>query len=108
LPKLIEYYNENKSDDFEILAFHDGSAKTFEELDEKSKAAREKYWKGQDLPFPILLDATGATIKQYQISAFPTIVLFDPQGRLVGEATLDMLKEAVKGEVETPEPIDIK
>ena len=41
---------------------------------------------------------------QYQISAFPTLVLFDPQGRLVGKASLDMLEKALDGKVTAPKP----
>jgi len=101
----MEFYNEHPDDDrFEIIAFHDARAKTFEELDEKCAAPREKYWGGKDLPFPILLDSSGATIRQYDISAFPTLILFDPEGRLVGHATLDTLKAALEGKVKTPEP----
>ncbi len=108
MPELTKYYNENPNDDrFQILAFHDATAKTFEELDEKCKAPKEKYWDGKDLPFPILLDATGETIKKYDISAFPTMILFDPEGRLVGYASLDSLKEALEGKVKAPEPIKI-
>ena len=108
MPKLSEFYRENKTDDFEILAFHESSIKTFDELDEALIPVKEKRWNGQDLPFPILLDSTGKTIKQYQISAYPTLVLFDPEGRIVGQADLEMLKKALKGEVETPEPLKTK
>ena len=101
----MEFYNEHPDDDrFEIIAFHDASAKTFEELDEKCATAKEKYWGGKDLPFPIFLDSTGATIKQYEITSFPTMILFDPQGRLVGHARLETLKDALEGKVETPQP----
>ena len=48
-------------DRFEILAFHDATVSTFEELDEKLEPIREKYWAGKSLPFPILLDATRTT-----------------------------------------------
>jgi hypothetical protein len=50
------------------------------------RCPRELYWRGRDLPFPILLDATGKTIKAYGVRAFPTTILIDPEGRLVGEA----------------------
>lgn len=109
MPKLIEFYNENRNDGrFEIIAFHDASAKTFDELDEKCAAPKEKYWGGKDLPFPVLLDSTGKTIRQYDISAFPTLILFDPEGRLVGRARLETLIEALDGKVKTPEPRPIK
>ncbi|MCL4198134.1 MAG: redoxin domain-containing protein [Phycisphaerales bacterium] len=101
----MEFYNEHLDDDrFEIIAFHDARAKTFEELDEKCAGVKEKHWGGKDLPFPILLDSTGETIKQYDITAFPTLILFDPEGRLVGHAPLDTLKQALEGKVETPKP----
>lgn len=108
MPKLKEYYESNKSDEFEIIAFHDASAKTFEELDEKMAPAKEKHWNNEDLPFPILMDSTGDTIRQFNIQAFPTIILIDPEGRLVGRGDIDLLKKALEGEVETPEPMKPK
>jgi hypothetical protein len=78
-------------DRFEILAFHDERAKTFAELDPKLVELKKDAWGGKDLPFPILLDATGKTVREYGISMFPTLLLVDPEGRLVphgGEAML--------------------
>jgi len=82
---LYEAHKDHR-DKFEILAFHDASAKTFEELDQKLTTVKKSYWHGKDLPFPILLDATGETIQTYGIRAFPTTILIDPDGNLVGEA----------------------
>lgn len=45
----------------------------------------DKAWGGQDLPFPVLLDATGETMQRYRLERFPTILLIDPDGNLVGE-----------------------
>ena len=55
------------------------------------KYNKKEVWKGKDLPFPVLLDHTGDTIERWGIEAFPTIVLIDPEGTLVGEATEDLL-----------------
>ena len=86
MPGLIDFYEQHGGDErFEILAFHDGTAKTFEELDEKTAKAKERFWDGRDLPFPVLLDASGATIEQFGIKAFPTMILVDPEGRLVSQ-----------------------
>jgi hypothetical protein len=82
-----------RSDKFEILAFHDGTVKDFAELDPKMALPRKRYWGGHDLPFPILLDATGQTIKDWGVRAFPTTVLIDPEGHLVGEAQEKELEE---------------
>jgi AhpC/TSA family len=50
------------------------------------------YWRDRDLPFPVLLDSTGQTIKDYGVRAFPTTILIDPQGKLVGEAREEQLE----------------
>jgi hypothetical protein len=95
LPRLAEFYENAKSDRFEILAFHDASVKSFAELDEQLAKVKERCWKGRDLPFPILLDETGATVKQFGIHGFPTTILIDPDGHLVGEGTESDLKKAL-------------
>ncbi|HLJ93707.1 MAG TPA: TlpA disulfide reductase family protein [Gemmataceae bacterium] len=88
MPELINLYETHKEhrDQFEILAFHDATAKTFAELDPKLEGPKKTYWHGKDLPFPILLDSTGETLKTYEIRAFPTTILIDPEGKLVGES----------------------
>lgn len=88
MPGLIDLYEAHKKnrEKFEILAFHDGTVKDFAELDKKLEKPRATYWGGRDLPFPILLDATGQTIKDWGVRAFPTTLLIDPDGKLVGEA----------------------
>jgi hypothetical protein len=83
----VKFYDEHaeQRDRFAIVAFHDTRAKTFEELDAKmaAKGIVEKRWKGRPLPFATLLDATGETLKTYEIKAFPTVVLIDPEGTVV-------------------------
>jgi hypothetical protein len=88
LPHLIDFYEDHKADrdKFEILAFHDAQAKNFDELDSKLEPIIKNAWSGRPLPFPILLDSTGETIEKFGISAFPTMILIDPEGRLVGQA----------------------
>jgi hypothetical protein len=94
LPGLIDLYEAHKKDreKFEVLAFHDGTVKDFAELDKKLETPRKSYWGGRDLPFPILLDATGQTIKDWGVRAFPTTLLIDPDGKLVGEAGEEQLE----------------
>lgn len=88
MPRFIDLYelHRNHRDRFEIIAFHDRNAKSFAELDQKLRDIRAKLWGGKDLPFPILLDSTGETVKTYGIDAFPTTLLIDPDGKLVGHA----------------------
>ena len=81
----MEFHASHASDRgrFEILAFHDASAKSFEDLDPKLADLKKEAWNGQDLPFPILLDATGKTVAEFGIRMFPTTLLVDPEGNLV-------------------------
>ena len=93
LPGLMKFYDEFKDrrKDFEIIAFHDTKAKTFAELDPKLASVKSQFWGGRDLPFPILLDATGNTLRSFGVSSFPTIIVIDPKGKVVkhgGEHTV--------------------
>ena len=85
LPSWIDFYDDHASDrdKFEVVAFHDKQAIDFNQLDEKLKPIIAQSWRGRPLPFPILLDTTGETIKNFGIRAFPTVLLVDPEGHLV-------------------------
>ncbi len=90
-------------DKFEVLAFHDATVKTFEELDEKLEPIIKERWDGKALPFPILLDPTRATLKAFGISAYPTNILIDPEGKIVkGNAEKNLEKRLE--ELAPPEP----
>lgn len=94
--KLHEEYKDLR-DRFEILAFHDKSAPSFQSLDPRLKELSEKHWKGAVPAFPILLDASGETVRSYGIRAFPTSLLIDPDGRLVtGNAAAEKLAEKLQ------------
>jgi len=98
LGELIDFYEEHagERDKFEVLAFHDGSVKDFSEMDAKTEQTKKSLWHGRNLPFPILLDAQngerGATVAAYGIRSFPTTILIDPEGKLVGEVSPDFLE----------------
>jgi hypothetical protein len=92
-------------DRFQVLAFHDATVRNFAELDEKLAPVIEKRWGGRTLPFPILLDPSRATVNAYGISAYPTNVLIDPEGRVVRgnaekllEKKLEEMAAAAKGD----------
>jgi hypothetical protein len=91
---LIDFYELHKDarDKFEIVAFHVGNEKNFEEIDKNLASFRRLYWLDRQLPFPSLTDATGKTAKLYGVAAFPTTVLIDPEGKLVGNATVEQLE----------------
>jgi len=84
IPDLMRFYDKHadQRDQFAILMFHTSDIKDFKELDPKLEELRKSTWNGRPLPFPILLDATKQTIKQWKISGYPTILVFDPSGQL--------------------------
>lgn len=89
LPNLTDLYESHAKDrdKFEILAFHNASAKDFPDLDKKLEHTRARRWHGKNLPFPVLLDATGQTFEQYGIQFLPTMLLINPEGKLVGQVS---------------------
>ena len=94
---MVRFFDEHqdRKDEFAILAFHDDSVATLAELDQKLAPIVENRWKGRALPFPILLDSTGETIATWGVSGFPTTVLIDPDGNIVGEASEAELEQAL-------------
>ena len=95
--KLYEKFEE-RLNRFEILAFHDTRAKTLEEMDGKLARVIRERWGGKELPFPILMDATGQTIKRYGIHKYPTLLLIDPEGHVVKDGDEKTLEKALAGE----------
>jgi hypothetical protein len=91
---LIDFYELHKEarDKFEIVAFHVGNEKSFEEINKNLASFRQLYWLDRQLPFPSLTDSTGKTAKLYGVVGFPTTVLIDPDGKLVGNATEEQLE----------------
>ena len=102
MAEMIDFYADHAADrdKFEVIAYHDGSVKDFAEMDERTAKIKQTLWKGRDLPFPVLLDAankgepgSGVTTDAWEIQGFPTSLLFDPEGKLVGQIALKTLEE---------------
>jgi thiol-disulfide isomerase/thioredoxin len=85
LPSWMDFVADHAADrdKFVILTIHDPQATGFAMLDEKLKPIIRRQWRGQSLPFPILLDTTGQTVKDYGVVHWPTVVLLDPDGLVV-------------------------
>jgi thiol-disulfide isomerase/thioredoxin len=93
MPKLIRFYQEHAAERsrFEIVAIHSPDGKSFSGIHDAYEKLTQKVWSGQSLPFPLVFDSTGATHKRWGIEVYPTTLLLDPSGRLVGEGTIDDL-----------------
>jgi len=97
MPELMKAYDTYKDQGLVIIAVHDDSVESIAEMDQKLEKARAEVWSGRDLPFLIALDgggatpvegrkstARGATTAAYGINSFPTTVLIDREGKVVG------------------------
>jgi thiol-disulfide isomerase/thioredoxin len=97
MPDLMKLHDELKDRGLVIVAVHDDSAASIEEVDQKLPQIRKELWANRDLPFPVALDgggptrirysattAQGATTAAYGITSFPTTLLIGPDGNLVG------------------------
>jgi hypothetical protein len=96
LPQLVKFHEDRSKQRtrFEILAFHDPSVGTLEELDASLDYLVRSAWDGKALPFPVLIDASGETAGRYRVRRVPATYLVDPQGRLT-EGNLDALAVAL-------------
>ncbi len=92
---------QSRAAEFSILAFHDTEAKTFAQLDPEMRDLSAAVWDGKELPFPILLDASGTTLEAFGVEGFPTTLLIDPQGTVVAGTRAD---ERLVEELERSDP----
>ena len=96
MPDLMQLHDKFSKHDLIIIAVHDDSLGSIEELQQKLKVLSEERWSGQQISFAIALDgggetkiegtdrsARGATSAAYGIQAWPTSILIDRNGNVV-------------------------
>jgi hypothetical protein len=88
LPKLTKFYEEHgdQRERFEIVALCtdcDSGLQSIADLDRALAPIVKNVWNGKTLPFPVLLDPTFETMKRYGVLGYGTLLLIDPQGKLV-------------------------
>ncbi|MCA9074539.1 MAG: TlpA family protein disulfide reductase [Planctomycetaceae bacterium] len=101
MPNLMKLHDEFEAKGLVIIAIHDDSVASIKEMDEKLTSAREDMWEGRDLPFLVALDSggktriagsntevDGATTAAYGIERWPTYVLIDRDGIVIGPVDL--------------------
>jgi thiol-disulfide isomerase/thioredoxin len=93
MPRLMAYYAAHAKDRsrFEIVAVYAPDGKSLAGIKTAYDTTVARAWDGKTPPFPLVFDSTGATHKRWGVEAYPTTLLIDPQGRLVGAATIDDL-----------------
>jgi thiol-disulfide isomerase/thioredoxin len=99
MPNLMKLHDKYKDRGLVVVAVHDDSVASIEEMDAKLVEAR-KFW-GRDLPFVIALDGggqtrvrgsgqyvAGATTAAYLVPYFPTTVLVGRDGKVVKQVSV--------------------
>lgn len=97
MPILFSLHDRFKDKDLVIVGVHidiDGDVPDAATLDKKIAKYRQETWKGRDLPFSIGLfngtkaadgSSRGAIAQTYGIQSYPTTILIDRAGKVVGE-----------------------
>lgn len=122
IPAMMKLQKEYAGKDLAIVTVHNDHAEnevdTVSKLDEKLKSVREKRWEGHDIPFPVAFvpakptpfgknisgEALNDYAAKYGIDGYPTCVLIDKQGNVVGPfyeylpEHREKLKQLVEGE----------
>ena len=117
MPQLMELHDLFGNKGLVIIAVHDASVASFDELNSRTESARERYWNGRDLPFLTALDGEaqtppkeagqtghGAMTDSYGIRSFPTTILVDREGRICSEVNVHAAKEVLARMLDTELP----
>jgi hypothetical protein len=88
LPKLREFYegHKNQRDRFELVSVcvePETKMESMADLDRELKPIVKVVWGGKELPFPVALDNSFATMENFGVEFFGATLLIDPAGRLV-------------------------
>jgi len=110
MPHLMIISKAFPKDKLTVIAVHDDSVTSLEEMDRKLKDIKNRIWMGNDVDFPIALDGggatkikgsdrivKGATTAAYGIPSFPKAILIDPEGNVAGRFHAPSLKEKIRG-----------
>jgi len=99
MPKVVRFYEQHSSErnSFEILAIHSPDGKSFAAIQPAYQRLVKTKWGGQSLPFPLLFDSSGNTQRRWGIEAYPTTLLINPQGKLVGQGSIEELAKKISG-----------
>ena len=108
MPVLITLHERFKDKGLAIIGVHcdmDGEVSTPAMLDEKLVPLKKNLWQGKDLPFPVALTTkdyidgpqptSRSTAAQYGILGYPTTILIDKEGKVVGRFEWRDEKEAI-------------
>jgi len=94
MPVLIELHQRYKDKGLVVVGVHvdqDGQLDTAAKLDAAIATISKEYWDGKDLPFSVALvsgkiaRARKSPAQQYGVFGYPTTIVIDRKGNIVGE-----------------------
>jgi beta-lactamase regulating signal transducer with metallopeptidase domain/thiol-disulfide isomerase/thioredoxin len=102
MPALMDIAHEFRDQPVAWLSIHTPNLKSFDELNAEIANCTEKSWNGRELPFTALIDRplsdgeySGVTSRRYGIAEWPTLIVVDPDGRVVGPVPHGKLAETI-------------
>ena len=108
MPVLFELHEKFAGKGLAIVGVHvdgDGEVDTGVKLDEKIAGYKKDVWKGKDLPFPVALTSgkrdgesgeRGGLAAKYGICGYPSTILIDREGKVVGKFNAHEAKAAIE------------
>lgn len=84
-PDLVKLREKYQADGLIVLAVHDSSLATLDEMNEKMRPTLRRIFDGDPPTLPMALDGAGerSVFNAYGIYAVPAVILIDQQGRVV-------------------------
>jgi hypothetical protein len=103
MPKLIDLHERFNDRSLAIIGMHaDDEVDTAAKLDEKLTSIRKKEWNGKDIAFPVALTSLDSArdepspVRDYGIEGYPTLVLIDREGKVVGASSVSEVEKLLK------------
>ena len=100
-PKLMSLHDRYHKSGLMIISVHADIGVSTAKAQEKIAMFKDKFWQGRNIPFPIAFDgggdtkrpnttakSWGATNAAYAITSYPTSILIDKKGHVLGEINL--------------------
>ncbi|HWB07863.1 MAG TPA: TIGR03067 domain-containing protein [Pirellulales bacterium] len=102
MPLLMDVADQFRGKPVEWLSVHTPNLKTFDELDREITTCQEKSWNKRTLPFTTVLDRSatdgeysGQTSRRYGVAEWPTLIVVDQQGQVVGPISKKKLADTI-------------
>jgi RNA polymerase sigma factor (sigma-70 family) len=105
MPVLFKLHERYGKDGLAIIGIHfdpNGEVDTPAKLDERIASVRKTRWDGNDIPFPVALvgpapdKAASSLVERYGVVQFPTNILIDREGKVVGVLALGDVNGAME------------